>query len=411
MLNPKLPSEVLQSQIDHAGAGTVLTIGHDELVPAAEPRQELVDQWGEPVAEISFSSGTTGNPKGIVLSHWALAWAGVVGAQYMWGARRSAETPGTPLTADDTILSAFQAGSAATTNGVLNGGLTVGARMHFLAEVRRGDVLGVHARHWCDGVLGGPAHLALWRRAEPDAQPSARVYIVIGQEAHNADVAWMLERRGDAHLINCYGLTESGAGMLAAVDEEIIEGAGAIGRSDPAEVRLVGPDGQEAETEGELVMRAFGFMEGYLDRPDLTSAMLRDGWLHTGDIVERQGDAYFMRGRVGDRINRGGQKFDPREVEEVAGTVLGVTGAVACAIPHPVLGEDVALAIEVGADHDLDEIRETVAQALADGLPRFKVPRDIRAVSEMPRAPLGKPQRAAVAAWFASAERDDIGIA
>jgi acyl-CoA synthetase (AMP-forming)/AMP-acid ligase II len=150
-------------------------------------------------------------------------------------------------------------------------------------------------------------------------------------------------------------------------------------------------------------MSCFGIMEGYLDRPDLTASMIRDGWLHTGDVVERKGDMYFVRGRVGDRINRGGQKFDPLEVEEVASVVAGVTGAVACAIPHPVLGEDVALAVEVAAGHDLDAVREAVAQQLSDGLPRFKVPRDIRAVREMPRAPLGKPQRRAVAEWFTEA--------
>jgi acyl-CoA synthetase (AMP-forming)/AMP-acid ligase II len=150
-------------------------------------------------------------------------------------------------------------------------------------------------------------------------------------------------------------------------------------------------------------------MEGYLDRPDLTADKIRDGWLYTGDVVARTGDKYFMRGRVGDRINRGGQKFDPSEVEEVAGAVVGVTGAVACAIPHPVLGEDVALAIEVAADHDTDEVREAVASALAEELPRFKIPRDIRAVRELPRGTISKPQRREVAAWFTDPSLVDAG--
>jgi acyl-CoA synthetase (AMP-forming)/AMP-acid ligase II len=148
-------------------------------------------------------------------------------------------------------------------------------------------------------------------------------------------------------------------------------------------------------------------MEGYLDRPDLTDEKIREGWLYTGDIVERREDTFLIRGRVGDRINRGGYKFDPIDIEDVAAAVPGVTGAVACAIPHPVLGEDVALALEVREPHDVQAVREAVATILARNLPAFKVPRRIRAVREMPRGALGKPQRAVVAAWFVDVEIEE----
>ncbi len=115
----------------------------------------------------------------------------------------------------------------------------------------------------------------------------------------------------------------------------------------------------------------------------------------------------MILGRRGDRINRGGYKFDPIDVEDVAARVHGVTGAVACAVPHAVLGEDVALAIEVGAASDIDAVKQMVAATLVDQLPSFKVPRDIRAVREIPRGSLGKPQRAVVAAWLAEAETNE----
>jgi acyl-CoA synthetase (AMP-forming)/AMP-acid ligase II len=403
VLNPRLPARGLQRQIDWAGAGTVLSGGRDELTPAAVSRSTpLLDQWGETVAEISFSSGTTGEPKGIVLSHWALAWAGVLGSDLLYAGRYSYDAPGEPLGPGDTIVSAFQAGSAMTTNGFLNSGLAAGARMHFLSKFDAGAFSGFMREVGGTVFFCAPVHLALWRQAEPDATPTARMYMLGGQEIARVDVDWLLERRGDAHLINCYASTESCAGLLFALDDEVARDAGAFGRplDGYAEVRLVDADGEETDHEGQLTMRCFGMMEGYLDRPDLTAEKLRDGWLYMGDIVERRDGIYFMRGRMGDRINRGGYKFDPIEIEEIAARVAGVTGAVACSIPHPTLGEDVALAIEVAVGHNSDQVRDEVASTLARELPSFKVPRDIRDVREMPRAALGKPQRATIAQWF-----------
>ncbi|TCK21912.1 class I adenylate-forming enzyme family protein [Pseudonocardia endophytica] len=402
VLNPKIPAGDLRTQIDFAGAGTVLQSAGKDIGPAVELRSEpLLDRWGTPVAEISFSSGTTGEPKGILLSHWALAWAGVMASHLAFAGRHSFDEPGEPLGWGDTIVSAFPAGSAATTNGLLNTGLDVGARMHILPKFDAATFSDVMRDVGGTVFYGAPAHLALWRQAEPDAVLTGRTYMVIGQAPSGVDIEWFLRRRGDARLVNAYALTETCAGMTVAVDED------AYGAGRPVhgvEIRLVDADGRDTRDEGELVMRSFGMMEGYLDRPDLTAARVLDGWVHTGDIVERQGDAYVIRGRVGDRINRGGYKFDPIDVEDVAARVAGVTGAVACAIPHPVLGEDVALAVEVAAAHDPDAVRVAVAAALGEALPTFKVPRDVRAVRQLPRGGLDKPSRRAVAAWFTDDE-------
>ena len=406
VLNPRIPGRDLRAQIDLAGAGVVLSSAGHDVDPAPEPRAEpLLDRWGEPLAEISFSSGTTGEPKGILLSHRALAWAGVLAGELAYGARHTFDMPGDPLSADDTVVSAFQAGSAATTNGFLNCGLAVGARMHFLPKFDATMFTAFMESVDATVFYGAPAHIALWRQGEPDAVPTARTYMLIGQAPASVDVEWLLKRRGSAHVVNCYGLAESCAGMTIASDDEIARGTGMIGRpADGVEIRLVAPDGRDAESEGELIMRCFGMMEGYLNRPDLTAEKLRDGWLYTGDIVERCGDAYLIRGRTGDRINRGGYKFDPMDVENVAASVQGVTGAVACAISHPVLGEDVALAVEVASHEDLETVREAVVATLTWELPKFKIPRQIRAVREMPRGTLGKPQRAVVAAWFTQSQ-------
>ena len=169
-------------------------------------------------------------------------------------------------------------------------------------------------------------------------------------------VDWFLQRAGTTKLVNAYALTETCAGMTIGVDQQVADRT-AWPVAD-VELRLIDGAGQVVETEGQLIMRSFGMMEGYLDRPDLTATKLRDGWLYTGDLVERRDDGYHILGRIGDRINRGGYKFDPIDVEDVATRVSGVTSAVACAIPHSVLGEDVALAVEVASGRDTVAVKE-----------------------------------------------------
>ena len=83
------------------------------------------------------------------------------------------------------------------------------------------------------------------------------------------------------------------------------------------EVRLIDSQGRDAD-EGELLVRCPYVCLGYYNEPEITRQKLHDGWLHTGDVVERRGDVYVVHGRVGDRINRGGYKFDPIDVEDVA---------------------------------------------------------------------------------------------
>ena len=157
VLDPRIGTRDLRAQIAFAGAGTVL--GHDDLAAADEPRSApLLDRWGDPIAEISFSSGTTGEPKGILLSHRALAWAGVVAGQLAAGGRNSFDVPGNPLGPDDTLVSAVQAGSAATTNGLLNSGLAVGARMHLLPKFDASPTRGTSTRsgrRWSPPSRGG----------------------------------------------------------------------------------------------------------------------------------------------------------------------------------------------------------------------------------------------------------------
>ncbi len=180
------------------------------------------------------------------------------------------------MTGEDTIVSMFPAGSAATTNGLLSTALDVGARMHVLPKFDATTFTEFMRSVDATIFYGAPAHLALWRQGEPDATPTARAYVVIGQAPSGVDVEWFLERRGSARLINAYGLTETCAGIMVGVDGDVA--AGVLRPLAGVEVRLVEAAAGDASTDGELLMRSFGMMEATLSaRTSRRRRSARDG--------------------------------------------------------------------------------------------------------------------------------------
>ena len=124
--------------------------------------------------------------------------------------------------------------------------------------------------------------------------------------------------------------------------------------------------------------------------------LFRNGWFRTGDQGEFDAEGYlFITGRIKELINRGGEKISPREVDEVLMDHPDVMQAVAFAVPHPTLGEDIAVAVvpRDGRMPDETELREFAARHLAN----FKVPTRIILVDEIPKGPTGKPQRIGLA--------------
>ena len=147
---------------------------------------------------------------------------------------------------------------------------------------------------------------------------------------------------------------------------------------------------------GEICIRGENVMSGYENNPSANSSSFVNGWLRTGDLGVFDGDGYlFIQGRLKELINRGGEKISPREIDEVLLTVPAVLQAVAFAVPHATLGEDVAAAIILrdGQTVSAQELRRFAALHLVD----FKVPRQIVFLKEIPKGPTGKIQRIGLA--------------
>ena len=172
----------------------------------------------------------------------------------------------------------------------------------------------------------------------------------------------------------------------------------AVGKAVPGvEVRAV--DGAKTTPQGEngeLLIKSPAAMAGYLDDPEETRAVLEEGWIKTGDLVTVSPEGYVrIVGRKRDRILRGGYSIFPQEVEAVLLSHPAVAEAAVVGIPSPDLGEEVAafVALKPAARITHEELLDHCKERLA----RFKYPRQVRILRELPKGPTGKVLRSELA--------------
>ena len=213
-----------------------------------------------------------------------------------------------------------------------------------------------------------------------------------------AQVMEKLERLFEAPVVAAYGMTEA-AHQITSQPLSGERTSGSVGPAAGPEVGILDPGGEIAPpgTVGEIVIRGPNVMPGYAGAPDANAAAFVNGWLRTGDqgVLEGHG-CLTIRGRLKEIINRGGEKVSPHEIEAVLLDHPDVLEAVAFAVAHPSLGEDVAavVVLRAGAGATAEAIRAFAAERLA----RFKVPRRLFLRAEIPKGPTGKVQRIGFAA-------------
>ncbi len=211
-----------------------------------------------------------------------------------------------------------------------------------------------------------------------------------------------LEARFEAPVIEAYGMTEAAHQMASNPLPPAVRKAGTVGRATGCEIAVMDEAGQrlQAGERGEIVIRGPSVMTGYDHNPAANAEAFRDGWLRTGDLGRLDGEGYLtLDGRLKEIINRGGEKIVPREIDEALSTHPAIAQAVAFAIPHASLGEDVAVAVVLrhGAPVDAERLRTYLAERLAP----FKVPRKL--LDAIPLGPTGKLQRSRLAELLAHA--------
>ena len=201
-----------------------------------------------------------------------------------------------------------------------------------------------------------------------------------------------------APMIEAYGMTEASHQMASNPLPPEARKPGSVGRGSNVEIAIMNDDGlllSQGET-GEVVIAGGNVTAGYESNPEANAGAFTDGWFRTGDQGYLDEDGYLLlTGRLKEIINRGGEKISPREIDEVLLEHDAVEQAVAFAVPHARLGEDVAVAVVLadGTELSAADVRAYVSSRLAD----FKVPRKVIFVDEIPKGPTGKLQRIGLA--------------
>ena len=207
-----------------------------------------------------------------------------------------------------------------------------------------------------------------------------------------------LETMFNCPVIEAYGMTEATHQMTSNPLPPHKRKAGSVGLPAGPEVAIMDAAGGELQqgATGEIVIRGGNVMAGYENNPEVNQNSFYNSWFRTGDQGHIDPDGYlFITGRLKEIINRGGENIQPREIDETLLDLDGVRQAVAFAVPHPTLGEDLAAAVVVAPESGLTEsaIRAFAFEHLAD----HKVPSQVLIVDAIPKGATGKLKRIGLA--------------
>ena len=361
----------------------------DALAQEAEPLDAVVLREAEDPAVVLYTSGTTGKPKGAVLSHLNL----------LLNAQTSAfDTIG--LQADDVLLGCLPLFHSFGQTCAMNAGFRVGATLVLMPRFDGPQALQIMVDNDVTAFLGVPTmYMGLLAAAkESDARPTLRLAASGGSALPGAVIDQVKEVFG-ADVLEGYGLSETSP---VATFNQTVFGTkpGTVGRP----IWGVDVEIAAAETEGqidllptgelgEIVIRGHNVMLGYLNKPEATAESVVDGWFRSGDLGTKDEDGFVtIVDRKKDMILRGGYNVYPREVEEVLARHDGVAQVAVIGLPHETHGEEVvAVVVRESPDASGDEeFGEELVAYSKEHLAKYKYPRRVLVVGEMPLGPSGK---------------------
>jgi acyl-CoA synthetase (AMP-forming)/AMP-acid ligase II len=368
----------------------------EDLVALGSPQRPAPPHAGAPYL-IGYTSGTTGPPKGAVLTHRSVLAI----------ARLNALSYRLPLF------------SVAAATGSMSFVATVPA--HYLSHFYVGGTMVMLGRWDAESLLAtvaaeratftylpAPVIAEFTALARADRESWATLSSIL-HSASRADPAQLRElcEVVGGRFVEGLGMTENSGGLVTATTREDIEGETAArdlfasaGRAvAESAVALVGPGGEplphDGDAVGELVIRTPALMSEYWNRPEETASALRDGWYRTGDLASIDPAGYvYVADRRTDLIVSGGINVYPTEVEDVIRAIPGVAECAVVGLPHERWGQTVVAALTLDGSRPLDAA--AVIEHCRTELASFKKPTEVVFVDELPRTTSLKVRRSAV---------------
>ena len=394
-LNSTLTSGELENVVNFASCSILLVNGRNVVDSLSVPIVELdsmclrsapIGAWTinlNDTALLLFTSGTTGTPKGVVLTFSSLL------------AR---------INANITAIGAEVLAQSLVTLPTFFGHGLIG---NALTPLFAGGTIVLHPRGMPlinnlgpiideNGITFMSSVPSLWRMAltcspRPTGRSLARVHI--GSAPLSADLWSEVAAWSGAEVVNCYGITETANWIAGASSREDGIADGLVGKMWGGSAGIMDESGSVRNNgTGEIVIKSSCLMSGYFKRPDLTAAAFSNGWFRTGDqgLIDEH-SRIWITGRIKDEINRGGFKVQPAEIDALLESHPAVVEACVFGIPDPMGGEAIAAAIRLAKGENVSPL--SLQSWCRQRLRRAAVPEHWFFVSEIPRNARGKVSR------------------
>jgi len=341
------------------------------------------------VVNMQYTSGTTGFPKGVMLTHYN------IGNNGWWIGENQLLTEKDRMCLPVPLFHCF-----GCVLGVL-AAVTHGTAMVILEKFDPVQVMASVEQERCTALYGVPTMFIAvleHRLFDKFDFSSLRTGIMAGSPCPVPVMRQVIERMNMNEITICYGLTENSPVMTQTLpDDDMRRRTETVGRAMPRiEVKIVDPEtGQllPAGQQGEVCCRGYSVMKGYYKMPEATEkAIDNDGWLHSGDLGVLDEDGYLaITGRHKDMIIRGGENIYPREIEEFLFGMEGIMDVQVVGVPSKKYGEEVGAFIIRKGDIDINE--GDVKDFCRGQIARYKIPKYVAFVDSFPLTASGKVQK------------------
>lgn len=341
------------------------------------------------VVNMQYTSGTTGFPKGVMLTHYNILNNGkTIG-------------DGMKFTSDDKLCITVPFFHCFGLVLAMMACITHGTTMVPVERYSPVPVMNAISVEKCTAVHGVPTmFIAMLEHAQFNNFDfsSLRTGIMAGSPCPIEVMKKVIDKMNMKEIVIVFGQTEASPGCtMTTTDDNIDKRVNTVGRAFPGvECKIIDPETGEkvgVDTPGEFCARGYNIMKGYYKMPEATAqAVDKGGWLHTGDLCTVDKDGYYkVVGRIKDMIIRGGENIYPKEIEECLYTSDKISDVQVIGVPSEAYGEEVmaCVILKEGAEMTEDEVKEFVGERMA----KHKVPRYVRFVDSFPTNAAGKIQK------------------